>query len=292
MATPSKSWTDILNSKIDADSPVLEELMTWIRDNIEHVDERVGVPVDSGDRQASHRHKGLSVDGSDFIELTPQENLIAGGDGVTGFGKTGDAPAGDISFQNGIGSGGSPNTYTPRRIRRSDGSNWYGDKRDKVAIYETLIPPGNKIKSSGGKGRFTCSVFVKREAAASGVVGGTFRFGLHDGSAWVSGAYVDISFDNVTTEYKRFYFVSNQIARPSALNVRLEWTAQPSDWDTVSNGDIIGHLGGVMVVNGEGLSKWDISHIDGGGDTYLTSPTDDIIYWWDENITDSEQAVV
>ena len=295
MAAPSKSWTDILNSKIDADSPVLEELMTWIRDNIEHGDERIGIPVDSGDRQANHRHRGLSVDGSDFIELTPQENLVAGSDGILGgpgglaWSTSTDVAAGNISFHN----GGPSSNVTPRRIRRSDGSNFEGVKKDRKSVHRAIIDDAieKKIKSSSGKGRFTCSVFIKRVAAASGVVGGTLRFGLHTGGAWITGAFVDIDFDDVTTEYKRFFFISNQIARPSAIRARLEWTANPSGWDTISNDDLVGYAGGVMVTNGEGLAKWDISHLDGGGDEYLSTPDDDEIYWWDENIEDSEQTV-
>ncbi len=284
MAAPTKSWTDILDGKIDADSPFLEELATWIRDNIEHGDERIGIPVDSGDRQANHKHQGLSVDGSDIIALTPQENLIAGGDGVTGVSHTSDVPAGDISFHNGR------NSITPRRILRSDGSDFSGAKRDQLRIFKALIPPVNKIKSSGGLASFTLSAFAKRVAAASGVVGGSFRLGLHDGTSWITGAYVDIDLDDVTTEYKRFYFVTNQIARPTSLLYMLQWMTNPSDWDTVSNGDLVGYLGGAMINNAAGLAKWDISHLDGGADTYLAAPTDDEIYWWDENITQQQET--
>lgn len=284
MAAPSKVWTDIANSRIDVDSPGNTDLFTFIRDDLIHTDERVGIPVAPANRQTNHRHRGLNVDGSDFVELTPQENLISGGDGAPGSGtnaftnSTLGVGIGNITFQD-----GSPET--PRRIERSSSALNTG------AISKVLLSPIQKIKSSSGKGRFTCSFFMKREASASGVVGGTLRFGLHNGSAFLTGAVVDIDFDDVTTEYKRFFFVSDQIVRPTALRVRLEWVANPSDWDTVSNDDVIGHVGGVMVNNGPGLAKWDISHLDGGADDYLSSPTDDIIYWWDEVITVVEKSV-
>lgn len=274
MAAPSKTWTDIADARVDIDSPLNTDLFTFLRDNIVHTDERVGVPVAPANRQANHRHRGLDNDGSDFIELSPQENLIAGSDGVVGFTETLLITGpGKIAFTD------ETPLLTPRRIIRADTSIFVS------GIRKALISPVNKIKSSGGKGRFTCSIHIKRVAAASGVVGGTLRFGLHSGAAWITGAFVDIDFDDVTEEYKRFYFVSNQIARPAALNLRAQWMAEPSDWDTISNGDLVGHIGGLMVNNGAGIAKWDISHLDGGADDYLASPTDDITYWWDENIT-------
>jgi hypothetical protein len=258
--------------------------MTWIRDNIEHVDERIGVPVESGDRQASHRHKGLGEDGSDFIELTPQENLITGSDNIKNtFTEGATVPAGDIGFG---GNGAYGDLF---EIYRSNGNvGAFALSAHRALLSANIV---KKIKSSGGKGRFTCSMHMKRVAAASGVVGGTLRFGVWDGSAFVTGAYVDISFDDVTTEYKRFYFVSNQIARPTALNLRAEWVAEPTNWDIISNEDLVGHHGGYMITNGGGLAKWDISHLDGGGDSY-DSDSNNLFYWWDENITDSEQTVV
>lgn len=294
MAAPSKSWTAIPDSKIDADSPVVEELKTFERDNGVHDDERIGIPAAPGNRQANHRHRGLDVDGSDVIELTPQENLVAGSDGVNGIAPNAwttatDVAVGNISFHNGLAAG-APGTV-PRRIQRSDGSSFFGTARDRLIVRKLIIPPIQKIKAAGGLGRFTLSHFVKREAAASGVVGGTYRFGLHDGTTWITPAFVDIDFDDVTTEYKRFFFISNNVARSVAFNVRFEWTAQPSDWDTVINGDVVGHLGGVMINNGAGLAKWDIAHRDGTADNYIFTPTDDIIYWWDEVITLSQETV-
>lgn len=282
MAAPSKTWTDILNSKIDADSPVLEELMTWIRDNIEHVDERIGIPVATEDRQEGHRHKGKNEDGTDFIELTPQENLITGGDNPNvDFSSGGAAGQGNIAFQ----SVGGDVLYNMIRGAGAGtgGKLWIS----KAVISANII---KKIKSTSGKGRFTCSMHMKRVAAASGVVGGTLRFGIHDGTSFVTGAFVDIAFDDVTTEYKRFYFVSNQITRPTAINLRAEWIANPSDWDTISNGDLIALNGGYMINNGAGLAKWDISHFDGGGDDY-DADSGNRFYWWDENITDQQETV-
>jgi hypothetical protein len=279
MAAPSKSWTGILDSKIDADSPVLEELMTWIRDNIEHVDERIGIPVDSGDRQASHRHKGFGVDGTDLIDLTPQENLITSGDEPDDFTSTGDEVNDHLCFRT---NNLSSTNYIISRLPA-------GPSRSK-ALHKAFVSANiiKKIKSAGGKGRFTCSMHMKRHADAAGVVGGTLRFGLWDGADFITGAFVDIDFDDVTTEYQRFYFISDQIERPAALNLRSEWVAHPSDWDTVNGDDEAGYHGGYMVTNGAGLAKWDISHFDGAVDSYDASEN---FYWWDEVITNVQKDV-
>jgi hypothetical protein len=281
MAAPSKTWSDIADDKIDVDSPANTELFTFMRDDLVHTDERVGIPANPGARQASHRHKGLAEDGSDFIELTPQENLIAGGDNPnTSFTASGSAGVGNIGFQ----TVGGDVLYNIIRGGAGIGG--------ELAITKAFVSANivKKIKSAGGKGRFTCSMHIKRDAAASGVVGGTLRFGIWDGSAFVTGAFVDIDFDDVTTEYKRFYFVSDQIARPTALNLRAEWTADPSDWDTINNGDLVALNGGYMVTNGQGIAKWDISHLDGGGDAY-DSDSGNRFYWWDEAITPSQETV-
>lgn len=275
MAAPSKTWTDIADSVIDVDSPANTDLFTFLRDDLVHSDERIGIPVAPGNRQANHRHRGRGVDGSDFIELTPQENLVSQGDNpASSFTTGGSTSSGDIAFRN----------FSAEKIIRAGAS-------DDLHITRSLILASilRKIKPTTGKGRFTCSMHMKRFASASGVVGGTLRFGLHTGGTFITGAFVDIDFDDVTEEYKRFFFVSNQITRPSALNIRAQWTADPSGWGTVSNGDQIGFNGGYMVTNGAGLAKWDISHLDGGGDTYDT--VDDDVYWWDEIITVSEQSV-
>lgn len=277
MAAPSKTFTDIADGSIDVDSPINTDLFTFLRDNIIHTDERIGIPVAPANRQANHRHGGLGVDGSDLIELTPQENLVAGTDGIVGFTDGPVVTAGGIAFQR------EASGFTPRRITRSTGGATHRDYVEKFFVGNPAIE--KKIKSSGGKGRFTCSVFAKREAAASGVVGGTMRFGVLGSGGFSTGGFVDVIFDEFTTEYQRFFFVSNQITRQTALRIRIEWIVNPSDFDTISNGDLMGHIGGVMVNNGAGLAKWDISHLDGGADTYLSAPTDDIIHWWDEVIT-------
>lgn len=278
MAAPSKPWTDIPATKYDADSPVTEELKTFENDNIVHTDERVGIPVAPGNRQANHRHLGLGVDGSDLITLTPQENLIAGGDEPDGFTATSDTTSDHIVFR--INNLASTNYIISRKN---------GSPRVK-ALHKAFVSADiiKKIKSSSGKGRFTCSMHMKRHADASGVVGGTLRFGLWDGTSFITGAFVDIDFDDVTTEYQRFYFISDQIERPTALNIRSEWVAHPSDWDTVVGDDEVGYHGGYMVTNGAGLARWDISHHDGTGDDYDASEN---FYWWDEIITNSEQSV-
>lgn len=281
MAAPSKPRTEIPASKLDADSPWTEEVVVFIDDNTTHNDERIGIPTIPAARQANHRHRGLSEDGSDFIELTPQENLVSSGDNPdTGWTKGSDAPSGDIGF--------SDLTFGDLyEIKRSNGN----VGAFTISLHRALISANivKKIKSSGGKGRFTCSMHMKRVAAASGVVGGTLRFGIWDGTSFVTGAYVDIDFDDVTQEYKRFYFVTNQIARPTALNLRAEWVANPSDWDTITNEDLVGHHGGYMINNGAGLAKWDISHLDGGADAY-DADTNNLFYWWDEIITDQQET--
>lgn len=276
MAAPSKSRTEIPDSKIDADSPVTEELKTFERDNSIHNDERIGIPTETAARQANHRHRGLGVDGSDLIELTPQENLIAGGDNPENF-TSGDSTttADKIVFE----TNPAGKDY---KIQRIPASVSRGQSLTKAFVSANII---KKIKSSGGLGRFTCSMHMKRLSSANGVVGGTLRFGLWDGSAFVTDAYVDIAFDtDLTNEYKRFYFITEQIARPTALNLKAQWIADPSNWDTVSAGDIVGHHGGYMVNNGAGLAKWDISHRDGSADDY-DAAADDLFYWWDEVIT-------
>lgn len=279
MAAPSKPWTDIPPTKYDADSPVTEELKTFENDNIVHTDERIGVPVAPANRQKNHRHRGLGDDGSDFIELTPQENLVKGSDGLSGWVGTelGAGGVGKICFALGF----------RHKIARSNA------EQNLKAVHKVFVAFNEikkKIKSSGGQGRFTCSMHMKRVAAASGVVGGTLRFGIWDGTSFVTGAFVDIDFDDVTQEYKRFYFISNQITRPATLVLRSEWVAEPSGWDIIANGDVVGHHGGYMVTNGGGIAKWDISHLDGGGDNY-DADASNLFYWWDEIIALSEQSV-
>lgn len=69
MAAPSKTRTEIADSKIDVDSPATEELKTFERDNSIHSDERIGIPTAPANRQANHGHLGLGVDGSALISL-------------------------------------------------------------------------------------------------------------------------------------------------------------------------------------------------------------------------------
>lgn len=276
MAAPSKSWTPIIDTKIDADSPVTEELKTFERDNGVHNDERIGIPAAPAQRTANHAHKGLDNDGSAVIELTPQENLIDAGDrpNTTDWVAVGGAVAGAASFFKTAG-----NEFL--ELRRSTGAGAYLNQLVHGLVSANIE---KKIKSASGKGRFTCSVHMKRDPAATGVVGGTFRFGIWDNSAYVTGAFVDIDFDDVTTEYKRFFFISDQFARPTAVGLRIAVQSNPSDWDTISNGDVFGFHGGYMINNGAGLAKWDISHFDGAGDDY-NADAENQSYWWDEVIT-------
>ena len=288
MTAPTNSFLAITPAEIQAGKPCKQELKEAFRNNNLRAFETIlapGVAPDDAAVAVGHRHLGPEKDGTATISAQPQENLVAGSDGILGgpgelqWTTATDVAAGNISFHN----GGPASNITPRRIRRSDGSNFEGVKRDREKVYRALIPPENKIKSAGGKGRFTCSHFAKLDSGAEDVIGGTYRFGLYSGG-WLAGAFVDIGFDDLEVEYQRFFCVSDQITRPGSFIVRFEWIANPSDWDTVAEDDLIGYVGGAMVTNGAGIAKWDISHLDGGADEYLAAPTDDEIYWWDENI--------
>lgn len=74
MAAPTKSFTTIPDTQVDANSPAKEDLFTFLRDNGEHNDERIGIPTNDAARQANHAHKGLSNDGSERIDLS--ENIV------------------------------------------------------------------------------------------------------------------------------------------------------------------------------------------------------------------------
>lgn len=282
MAAPTNTFLTVTPAEIQAGKPCKQELKEAFRgNNLRAFEVILASGVAPGDAAVAvgHRHLGKLVDGTATVASQPQENLIEGGDGIDGFGEGADVAAGDISFRS------EATVLTPRNIRRSGGAAGF----NKVAVFKTLIPPTNKIKSSGGKGRFTCSGFIKRTSGdAEGIVGGTLRFGIHDGTSFVTGGAADIDFDDVGTEYTRFFLTTGQITRPTSLRVRFEWTGEPSDWDLVSNADVIGYMGGVMVTNSAALAKWDISHFDGGADTYLVSPDADEIYWWDEAIPEVE----
>ena len=71
MAAPSKNWTDILDTAIDAESPITELLLTQIRDNIIHVKEWLGFGFTASQ---AHTHNGLDsapvVDADDSIPAT------------------------------------------------------------------------------------------------------------------------------------------------------------------------------------------------------------------------------
>ena len=57
MPPPAKPFTVIPDTKIDADSPVTEELMTFIRDNIEHLEEWLGKNYTAA---VDHDHDGVN----------------------------------------------------------------------------------------------------------------------------------------------------------------------------------------------------------------------------------------
>lgn len=69
MPAPSKSYTNVPDSKIDTDSPMTEELWTWIRDNIINLRERLGI---GSAELTDHKHRGLTVDGT-----APVDTLVA-----------------------------------------------------------------------------------------------------------------------------------------------------------------------------------------------------------------------
>ena len=56
MAAPSKSYTDITDSQVDADSPLDTTLVTAVRDNIVHLKEWLGASYTAVD----HDHDGLN----------------------------------------------------------------------------------------------------------------------------------------------------------------------------------------------------------------------------------------
>src|SRR4030067_1923715 len=57
MAAPSKSYTNIVDSQVDADSPLDTILMTSLRDNIVHLKEWVG---GSYAAEVHHDHDGVN----------------------------------------------------------------------------------------------------------------------------------------------------------------------------------------------------------------------------------------
>ena len=91
MPVPSKPFTTIADSAIEPDSPLDSTLMTALRDNDIHVDERVGKPSDFGASQANHRHTGqdgsapvdvLGAGSSGLIHSTWVERQIGGNVGI------------------------------------------------------------------------------------------------------------------------------------------------------------------------------------------------------------------
>ena len=79
MPAPAKSFTVIADTKIDADSPTTEELMTWIRDNAEHLEEWLGKNYTAA---VDHDHDGVNSKlvsvGASMKFLTPEVSKASG----------------------------------------------------------------------------------------------------------------------------------------------------------------------------------------------------------------------
>ena len=67
MPAPTKPFTVVADGKIDADSPITEELLTWLRDNIINIRERLGIQDPAGTESTYHTHAGRAVDGTDPV---------------------------------------------------------------------------------------------------------------------------------------------------------------------------------------------------------------------------------
>ncbi|MFQ5353376.1 MAG: hypothetical protein ACE5DR_00380 [Thermodesulfobacteriota bacterium] len=57
MAAPSKNWTDIPDSAIDADSPIDTTLLTEVRDDLAHLQEWLGLNYTAA---VDHNHDGIN----------------------------------------------------------------------------------------------------------------------------------------------------------------------------------------------------------------------------------------
>ena len=76
MAAPSKSYTNIVDSQVDADSPLDTILMTSLRDNIVHLKEWVG---GSYAAEVNHDHDGVnSKPIAGFPYIAGDDVLVAG----------------------------------------------------------------------------------------------------------------------------------------------------------------------------------------------------------------------
>ena len=282
MAVPTNDFSAIPASDTQAGIPGKQETFERIRGNQLRAYEILlapGVANDDVAIQAGHRHLGKTKDGTSPIAGEPQANLVAFGDLVT-WSSTGTSGAGNLAFDFLL--------IKPHRIIRATGSSLHKPRVFQPFFANNIL---RKIKPSGGAGVFTVSMHIKRVAAAAGVVGGSIRFGLHDSTNFITGAHIDIDLDDVTQEFQRFFFTTDSIARPSAFAVRSEFQTQPSDFDTISNGDLIAYHGGYMATRGAALAKWDIVHTDTIGDGF-NSDSDDINYWWDEIITTNEITTI
>lgn len=69
MAATSKNYTAIADATIDADSPLTETLVTYLRDNDVNAYERIGIATGAGQNVANHAHQGLGVDGSVVVSV-------------------------------------------------------------------------------------------------------------------------------------------------------------------------------------------------------------------------------
>lgn len=79
MANPSKSWTDIMDSQVDAESPLDTTLMTEIRDNLVHIREWLGLTYTPAQ---DHDHDGVNSKSVVLADGTVVTAKLAAG-GVT-----------------------------------------------------------------------------------------------------------------------------------------------------------------------------------------------------------------
>ena len=76
MPAPSKSWVTIVDSQVDADSPLDTILMTGIRDNLIHLEEWIGKTYTAA---IDHNHDGINsaVPGPPAIQSSGSQVISA-----------------------------------------------------------------------------------------------------------------------------------------------------------------------------------------------------------------------
>lgn len=88
MPAPSKNWTNVADSQVDAESPLDTTLLTAIRDNLVHLREWLGLSYTAAQ---DHDHDGLNSKSVVLADSTVTTVKIAAG-AVTGA-KTSKAPS-------------------------------------------------------------------------------------------------------------------------------------------------------------------------------------------------------